>query len=91
MVCCRLFMGLIAGTYCFDQFSVKLDLPTYTDEEYDQFLQGITNFSIVLMEIPNGRRKRPIIYGRCALISTYDGLSLQIDMSGRAKNEPWRI
>ena len=27
-----------AGGYHFDQFNVKLDLPTYTDEEYEQFL-----------------------------------------------------
>lgn len=33
-------MRLSTGTYYFDQFDVKLNLPTYTDEEYDQWLQG---------------------------------------------------
>jgi len=35
------WIGLMTGTYYFDQFNVKLDLPTYTNEEYDQYLQGI--------------------------------------------------
>lgn len=30
----------MAGTYYFDQFNVKLDLPSYTNEEYESFLKG---------------------------------------------------
>ena len=33
---------LTSGIYHFDQFNVKIDLPTYTSEEYPQFLQGTT-------------------------------------------------
>jgi DNA methyltransferase 1-associated protein 1 len=40
MVYLLLNVNLIAGTYYFDQFNVKLDLPSYTDEEYDLYLQG---------------------------------------------------
>ena len=29
------------GTYYFDQFDVKVDVPTYTEEEYENWLKGI--------------------------------------------------
>jgi DNA methyltransferase 1-associated protein 1 len=34
-VCC----SANPGTYHFDQFDVRIDLPTYSDQEYEQFLQ----------------------------------------------------
>jgi hypothetical protein len=33
-------MQLMTGTYYFDQFNVKVDVHPYTDEEYEQYLQG---------------------------------------------------
>ena len=36
----RIRLKLITGTYYFDQFDVKVDVPTYSPEEYDQYLQG---------------------------------------------------
>ena len=46
---------------------------------------------ISLMQIPNGQRRRQIIYGHYVPISTSGGLSLQIGMNGKAKNERWNI
>ena len=42
MVRCTAGASLMTGTYYFDQFNVKVDMATYTDEEYEKYLQGIT-------------------------------------------------
>jgi hypothetical protein len=42
MVNFKVFGLLTAGTYYFDQFNVNVDMPKYTDEEYEKFLQGST-------------------------------------------------
>jgi len=41
MVVPRASNHLIAGTYYFDQFNIKVDMPKYTEEEYEKYLQGI--------------------------------------------------
>ena len=40
-------IALMAGIYHFDQFNVKIDLPTYAIEEYEQYLQGTTSNYLV--------------------------------------------
>jgi hypothetical protein len=36
---------LTLGIYHFDQFNVKVDFPSYTNDEYELFLQGLTQAS----------------------------------------------
>jgi hypothetical protein len=37
----RWLQQLMEGTYYFDQFNVDVGIPKYTDEEYEQYLQGM--------------------------------------------------
>lgn len=67
-------IGLITGTYYFDQFDVKIDLPKYTTDEYDLFLKGSTSISILLIQTTIGQRRKQIIYGHYVLVSIYGGL-----------------
>ena len=67
-------IGLTTGTYYFDQFNVKFDLPTYTSEEYEEFLRGTTSgLKSLMMKTTIGQRRKRTIYGRSVLISTCGG------------------
>jgi hypothetical protein len=63
---------LMIGTYHFDQFNVKVDIPRYTDEEYENVLQGISPQNDI-NEIPTGRETKPTTCGKCARTLTYAG------------------
>lgn len=36
---------LMLGIYHFDQFNVKVDFPNYTNDEYELYLQGLSQVS----------------------------------------------
>ena len=59
-------MVLIVGTYYFDQFNVKVDLPTYTDEEYEQYLQGITSDNFVNTDPEWMKEETDYLWSLCA-------------------------
>lgn len=81
----------MTGTYYFDQFDVKVDMPTYTDEEYERFLQGTTIRYGWLRQLMTGRKRRQITFGSYWRIMTYDGSLSLIDTSGKVKNGRWKI
>lgn len=59
-------MVLIAGTYHFDQFNMKIDLPTYTSEEYEQYLQGITSDDFVDQDPDWTKEETDYLWSLCA-------------------------